>query len=60
MKSLDLKLANVQAMNDDELRLVDGGVMGWDDFLVWCAIAGVGAIFNDWDNFKAGLAAGAQ
>ncbi len=54
-KVLDLKMPGVQELGREELREVDGGIFGIDDFLVGVAIAAVVAIVNDWDNFERGL-----
>ncbi len=54
MKSLDLKSVNVQALNDDELRLVDGG---FDpvDVLVGLLVWGIADSINHPDDFWAGF-----
>ncbi len=48
-------MPSVQELGREELKEVDGGIFGIDDFLVGVAIAAVVAIVNDWDNFERGL-----
>jgi len=38
-----------------ELCEVNGGVIGWDDFLIGIAIGTFIAVINDWDNFERGF-----
>ena len=45
----------MKELEKNELMGVDGGFMGWDDFLVGCGVAAVAAIINDWDGFKRGF-----
>ena len=45
----------MKELEKSELMEVDGGVFGFDDFLVGIAIGTVLAIINDWDNFERGF-----
>lgn len=45
----------MKELNELELREVEGGIFGVDDFLLGCAIGAVLAIINDWDNFERGF-----
>ncbi len=54
----NLENYGVQEMNAMEIRNTDGGVLGWDDFIVGTALLVVGAIITDWDDFKAGISGG--
>jgi hypothetical protein len=38
-----------------ELMEMNGGVFGWDDFLIGIAVGTFLAIINDWDNFERGF-----
>jgi hypothetical protein len=53
MKTLELKATGLFALTAEEERNISGGF--WLQVLQGIAIAGGGALIQDWDNFKAGL-----
>ena len=42
MKGLDLKSVNVQELNDDELRQIDGGCAGLGALIAFIVLAAIG------------------
>jgi len=55
MKNLDLDHLGLTEITKSELREIDGGFFGLDDFLVAVTAGAVIAVINDWDNFERGL-----
>lgn len=53
---MNLQDLGVQEMNKQELTDVDGGF--WIEVLIGASIGLAVEIINDWDHFKAGVAAG--
>lgn len=51
-------MENLKELSSEELTNTEGGLMGWDDFLVGVGVAVVVGVINDWDGFKDGLASG--
>ena len=45
----------MKELKEFELRNVNGGLVGIDDFLLGCAVGAVIAIINDWGNFEKGF-----
>ena len=45
----------MKELDEMELREVDGGLFGFDDFLLCIAAGAVLEIISDWDNFERGL-----
>ncbi len=55
MGKLNLKQYGVQKIQVVEMKEIDGGFFGVDDFLLAVAAGAVLAVINDWDNFERGL-----
>ena len=51
----NLENYGVLELNGQEIKEIDGSVIGFDDILVGLGIAAGAAIVNDWDNFKKGF-----
>lgn len=55
MWQLKTNYKNMKELEKRELMEVDGGVFGFDDFLVGIAVGTFMVIINDWDGFKRGF-----
>jgi len=45
----------MKELNEIELREVEGGFLGLDDFFIGITVGAVIAVINDWDNFERGF-----
>jgi urea transporter len=45
----------MKELEKSELMEVDGGLFGWDDFLVGIAVGTFLAIISGWDDFEKGF-----
>lgn len=45
----------MKELEKSELKKVDGGFFGFDDFLVGISVGTFMAVINDWDGFKKGF-----
>jgi hypothetical protein len=46
---------DVQELNIEETRKINGGFFGLDDLVIGIVVGAAIAVMNDWENFKAGL-----
>ncbi len=45
----------MKELNDEELKQLDGGLVGVDDVIFGLTMAFFGTVLSDWDGFKKGI-----